>query len=227
MTINGIPRVDPRARPGGWKRAMQRVVATKPGAAIHRTIAARLDTPIMKATGGRVTLAVGAVPVVVLTTTGARSGQRREKPLVYFTDGDDVILTASNYGGARHPGWYHNLLAHPECELHLLRAQRRSSQPWLIFAYVVAGAVFIEGQFACHYFVICTVWPGSFAPPILTRIDAAYFTITTATTTGMGDIHPASSYARLIVSAQMVFSFILLVIAIGTALQRGLARADR
>ena len=108
-----------------------------------------------------------------------------------------------------------------------LRAQRRTNQPWLIFTHVVAGAVFIEGQFACHYFVICTVWPGSFAPPILTRIDAAYFTITTATTTGMGDIHPASSYARLIVSAQMVFSFILLVIAIGTALQRGLARADR
>ena len=107
-----------------------------------------------------------------------------------------------------------------------LRAQRRSSQPWLIFAYVVAGAVFIEGQFACHYFVICTVWPGSFAPPILTRIDAAYFTITTATTTGMGDIYPASSYARLIVSAQMVFSFILLVIAIGTALQREIARAE-
>lgn len=118
-TINGIPRVDPRARRPGWKRAMQRGVATRPGAAVHRTIAARLDTPIMKATGGRVTLALGAVPVVILTTTGARSGQRREKPLVYFTDGDDVILTASNYGGARHPGWYHNLLAHPECELHL------------------------------------------------------------------------------------------------------------
>ncbi len=75
---------------------MQRVVATRPGAAVHRTVAARLDTaPIMKATGGRVALAVGAVPVVVLTTTGARSGQRRETPLAYFTDGDDVILTVS------------------------------------------------------------------------------------------------------------------------------------
>jgi hypothetical protein len=78
-TIKGIPRVDPRTRPAGWKRAMQRVVATTPGAAVHRTIAARLDTPIMKATGGRVTLAVGAVPVVVLTTTGARSG-RADRP---------------------------------------------------------------------------------------------------------------------------------------------------
>jgi deazaflavin-dependent oxidoreductase (nitroreductase family) len=136
-TIKGIPRVDPRACSAGWKRAMQRVVATRPGAAVHRSIAARLDTPIMKATGGRVTLAVGAIPVVVLTTTGARSGQRRETPLAYFTDGDDVILTASNYGGARHPGWYHNLLSHPECELHLgqrggrfvARDRRRRARP--------------------------------------------------------------------------------------------------
>jgi deazaflavin-dependent oxidoreductase (nitroreductase family) len=40
-------------------------------------------------------------------------------PLAYFTDGDAVILTASNYGGQRHPGWLHNLLAHPECELRI------------------------------------------------------------------------------------------------------------
>ena len=118
-TINGIPRVDPRARPAAWKRGMQRLVATKPGAAVHRMIAAPLDAPIMKATGGRVSLAVGVLPVVVLTSTGARSGQRRETPVSYFTDGDDVILMASNYGGARHPSWYHNLLAHPECELHI------------------------------------------------------------------------------------------------------------
>src|SRR5271165_5472315 len=117
-TINGIPRVNPRARRAAWKRGMQRLVATKAGAAVHRAIAAPLDAPILRATGGRVSLAAGAVPVLVLTSTGARSGQQRETPLVYFTDGDDVILMASNYGGARHPGWYHNLVAHPECELH-------------------------------------------------------------------------------------------------------------
>ena len=73
----------------------------------------------MRASGGRVNLEVGVLPVVVLTSTGAHSGQQRATPLVYFTDGDDVILTASNYGGARHPSWYHNLIAHPECELHI------------------------------------------------------------------------------------------------------------
>lgn len=95
------------------------MVATRPGATIHRMIAAPLDAPIMRATGGRVSLAVGAMPLVVLTSSGARSGQRRETPLGYFTDGDDVILIASSYGRARHPSWYHNLLANPECELHI------------------------------------------------------------------------------------------------------------
>jgi deazaflavin-dependent oxidoreductase (nitroreductase family) len=117
--VNGIFRVDPRARPAAWKRALQTIVATRPGAAIHRAIAAPLDGPIMRLTRGHVSLAVGALPLVVLTSTGARSGQPRETPLGYFTDGDDVILIASNYGGARHPNWYYNLLAHPECELHV------------------------------------------------------------------------------------------------------------
>lgn len=118
-TVNGIPRVDPHARPAAWQRTLKALAATKAGAAIHRTIAAPLDASIMRATRGRLSLAAGALPVVVLTSTGARSGRRRETPLTYFTDGDDVILIASNYGGARHPGWYYNLLAHPECELRI------------------------------------------------------------------------------------------------------------
>jgi deazaflavin-dependent oxidoreductase (nitroreductase family) len=98
---------------------MARLVATKPGAAVHHKFVAPIDAPIMRVTGGRLNSTVGVVPVVVLTSTGARSGQRRATPLSYFTDGDDVILTAANYGGARHPGWYYNLLAYPECELSI------------------------------------------------------------------------------------------------------------
>ncbi|MGA7134553.1 MAG: nitroreductase/quinone reductase family protein [Mycobacterium sp.] len=118
-TINGIPRVDPRAGRAAWKRGLARLTSTKPGAAVHRTIAAPLDAAVMKITGGRANLAVGAMPLVVLASTGARSGQLREVPLGYFTDGDDVILIASNYGGVRHPGWYHNLVTDPQCELHI------------------------------------------------------------------------------------------------------------
>jgi deazaflavin-dependent oxidoreductase (nitroreductase family) len=121
-TVNGIPKVDLENRPL-WKRNLNwllggQLATTKTGLAMWRRFAAPIEAPIMKATGGRVRLNL-AVPIVVLSSTGARSGQRREIPLAYFTDGDDVILIASNYGGERHPAWYHNLLAHPECELHI------------------------------------------------------------------------------------------------------------
>ena len=43
---------------------------------------------------------------------------QRTVPLVYFTDGDRVILMASNYGGTRHPAWYHNIKATPEVTLY-------------------------------------------------------------------------------------------------------------
>ena len=50
---------------------------------------------------------------VLLTSTGAKSGVQRTTPLIYFTDGDRVILIASNYGGTRHPAWYYNVKANP------------------------------------------------------------------------------------------------------------------
>ena len=118
-TINGIPRVDPLAPRSLWQRATQALVATKAGAAVHRTLVAPVDGPLMRLSRGHVNLAFGVLPIVMLTSTGARSGQPRETPLGYFTDGDDVVLIASNYGGQHHPGWYHNLVAHPECELHV------------------------------------------------------------------------------------------------------------
>jgi deazaflavin-dependent oxidoreductase (nitroreductase family) len=121
-TINGIPRADLEARPR-WKRNLSwflggQLWATKTGLAIWSKTAARIEAPLIKATRGRVRLNI-AVPIVVLSSTGARSGQRRDIPLAYFTDGDDVILIASNYGRERHPAWYHNLRAHPECALHI------------------------------------------------------------------------------------------------------------
>ncbi|MGV0743118.1 nitroreductase family deazaflavin-dependent oxidoreductase [Mycolicibacterium sp. XJ870] len=61
------------------------------------------------------------IPVLILTSIGAHSGRRCRSPLAYITDGDDVVLVASNFGRDRHPAWYHNLLAHPECELHFGR----------------------------------------------------------------------------------------------------------
>lgn len=115
--LNGIPRVDPTQRHTWIRRFAGRVLGTRGGSGFHRKVAAPIDAQLLRLTGGRVSSTFNMVPLVVLRTTGAKSGARRDVPLLYFTDGDDVILIASNYGQAKYPSWYYNLLKHPECEL--------------------------------------------------------------------------------------------------------------
>lgn len=52
--------------------------------------------------------------LLYLTTTGAQSGRQRRTPVARFADGDGWLVVASNNGRARHPGWYHNIRAHPD-----------------------------------------------------------------------------------------------------------------
>jgi deazaflavin-dependent oxidoreductase (nitroreductase family) len=60
----------------------------------------------------------GAMPngsrLLLLTTTGAKSGQQRVNPLAFTRDGDRYVVIASKGGYPSNPDWYHNLLAHPE-----------------------------------------------------------------------------------------------------------------
>ena len=57
--------------------------------------------------------------VLLLTTTGARSGAARTSPLVYSRDGDDLVVIASKGGEPNNPGWFHNLRAHPVVTVEL------------------------------------------------------------------------------------------------------------
>ena len=67
-----------------------------------------------RANGGHVTSGPFAGrPVLLLTTTGAKSGERRLAPVVYSGDGDAYVIVASKAGAPTHPAWYHNLLANP------------------------------------------------------------------------------------------------------------------
>ena len=52
--------------------------------------------------------------MILLTTTGAKSGQERVSPLTITMDGDRIVLIASRAGDVRHPAWYHNLVANPD-----------------------------------------------------------------------------------------------------------------
>jgi deazaflavin-dependent oxidoreductase (nitroreductase family) len=53
-------------------------------------------------------------PLLLLTTTGAKSGKRRTTPMMYIPDGDRLLVVASNAGAPTHPDWYYNLVAHPD-----------------------------------------------------------------------------------------------------------------
>jgi deazaflavin-dependent oxidoreductase (nitroreductase family) len=72
-----------------------------------------------RATGGKVTGTFAGRPLLLLTTTGAKSGQPRTIPLVYTTDGDRIVVIASNGGAHTHPAWYHNVLANTEVTVEL------------------------------------------------------------------------------------------------------------
>ena len=52
--------------------------------------------------------------LLLLTTTGARTGETRTSPMMFVPDGDRILVIASNAGAVRHPNWYHNLVAHPD-----------------------------------------------------------------------------------------------------------------
>jgi deazaflavin-dependent oxidoreductase (nitroreductase family) len=58
-------------------------------------------------------------PVLVLTTTGAKSGESREAPLVYSRDGNDIVIVASMGGAPSHPSWYHNIVANPRVTIEV------------------------------------------------------------------------------------------------------------
>jgi deazaflavin-dependent oxidoreductase (nitroreductase family) len=51
--------------------------------------------------------------LLLLTTTGAKSGQSRTTPMMFHRDGDRLLVIASNIGAAKHPDWYVNLVANP------------------------------------------------------------------------------------------------------------------
>ncbi|MCF2526770.1 nitroreductase/quinone reductase family protein [Yinghuangia soli] len=67
-----------------------------------------------RANGGAVGGPLAGLPLLLLTTTGARSGVARTTPAVYLADGDRLVVFASNGGSPTAPGWFHNISRDPE-----------------------------------------------------------------------------------------------------------------
>jgi deazaflavin-dependent oxidoreductase (nitroreductase family) len=93
-----------------------------------------LHRAVYRLTDGRLGGRISTMPVLLLTTTGRKTGAQRTVPLSYFEDGDAYVLVGSRGGAPTHPAWYLNLEAHPEVEVQVgterrrLRARRASAE---------------------------------------------------------------------------------------------------
>ena len=72
-----------------------------------------------RANDGQVSGMFAGAPLLLLTTTGAKSGREHVSPLAYTTDGDRLVIIASKGGAPTHPDWFHNLVANPEVTVEL------------------------------------------------------------------------------------------------------------
>jgi len=109
------------------QRLVRRFAASGPGSWLFARLAPRLDRRVYRLTRGRHTLAslISGLPIVILTTTGARSGRPRSVPVLGLPTEDGLAVIASNWGQPRQPAWYHNLRARPEGEISVKGASQR------------------------------------------------------------------------------------------------------
>lgn len=102
-----------------FERGLRRFAASGPGSWVLSRVLDRLDRLTFRLTKGRhlASSLMSALPVAMVTTTGARSGRRRTVPLLAMPTDDGLAIIGSNYGKPKHPAWRHNLRANPEGEV--------------------------------------------------------------------------------------------------------------
>lgn len=122
-----------RSREGRHSRPMTWITSTKAGSWVTKHLYVPLDKYLFRKTNGRRGLSPRQT-MFLLTTTGAKSGQPRNVPVLYLREGSTFWVMASNFGGEKHPGWSYNLLAHPDArvrigdETHEVRARLASDE---------------------------------------------------------------------------------------------------
>jgi deazaflavin-dependent oxidoreductase (nitroreductase family) len=102
-------------RPEPLRRLAHKAAEIIPMSWIHPAALMRVDRGMFRLSRGRTTFSALAsgLPIVMLTTTGARTGELRTLPVLALPVDDHLILIASNYGRPSNPGWYYNLRAQP------------------------------------------------------------------------------------------------------------------
>lgn len=86
-----------------------------------------------RSNSGKVGGQFAQMDLLLLTTTGARTGEQRTWPLAYQRDGDTLVVYGANGGRPNRPGWYHNLLTNPSATIEV------GSESWQAIAAIATG----------------------------------------------------------------------------------------
>ena len=132
-----------KIKPNIYQKAVHRFLMLKPVSAFLSVVLYHADSFMLRLTSGRYTITrIVGLPIIQLTTIGAKTGLQRTMPLVSLLDREKIAIVASNFGQKHNPGWYYNLKAHPECEVRFNGQTRK----------YIAREVF--GDEHDHYFYI-------------------------------------------------------------------------
>lgn len=80
---------------------------------------------LYRLSGGRIANKMGRAPIILLTTTGSRSGKQRTNPVLFVVDGPNLATVASAGGAYRNPAWFMNLMRNPEAMVTIRRETRK------------------------------------------------------------------------------------------------------
>ena len=109
------------AHANAWQRWIRRFAASGPGSWLFARTLDHMDRVVYRATRGKhmVSSLLSALPVAMVTTLGARSGEPRTVPLLGLPTDVGLAIIGSWYGNANHPAWRHNLRKHPGGEVEI------------------------------------------------------------------------------------------------------------
>lgn len=108
--------MNPSVKPNALQKLIHRILMLKWISAFLALVLYRLDGIVLKLTNEKHTVTeIVGLPIIQLTTIGAKTGEPRTMPLVSLFDGEKIALIGSNFGRKPNPGWYYNLKANPVC----------------------------------------------------------------------------------------------------------------
>lgn len=107
-------------QPNVFQKQIHRFVMLRPVTAFFADKITLIDKFFLKLTGGKYSISEFAGwTIIQLTTIGAKKGRTHVSPLIGVIDNEKIAVVASNFGRQHNPDWYHNLKAHPQCNVQL------------------------------------------------------------------------------------------------------------